>query len=195
MFAALALTAVCLVAPVNGDVVQPYSPSGQYSGHWGVDFEALPADHVYAPVAGVVSFAGSVAGMKSVTIQPVGEFKVSVSYLATIGVARGGVVRRGQLIGTAGLERGVLGVHLSTRIGGKYVDPIDQMGCRSTDISRALRLVTPPQLYPRPRANRNSRRNIRSDTHRPPPRRRDSAAPGRTRSGLVHAGRRPLAKG
>lgn len=195
MFAAFALAAVCLVAPVSGDTVEPYSPSGQYSGHWGIDFEALPGEDVYAPVAGVVSFAGSVAGMKSVTIQPVDEFKVSVSYLATIGVVRGVVVRRGQLIGTAGLERGVVGVHLSTRIGGKYVDPANQLGCRSTDISRALRLVTPPQLYPRPRANRNSRRNIRSDTHRPPPRRRDSATPGRTRSGAVHASRGSLAKG
>ncbi len=186
MLFVLAAAAVCLVAPVSGPVTEPYAPSGQYSGHWGVDFAAEVGDEVHAPVAGTVSFAGSVAGMKSVTIQPVSGFKVSISYLATVGVVRGTVVRRGSVVGRAGLEKGMSGVHMSTRIDGQYVDPVGQMGCRATDISRALRLVTPPQPYPRSRANRNPRRNIRPDSSRPSPRRRDRAASGPSRPGPVH---------
>ena len=195
MFVVLAAVAVCLIAPVDGAIAEPFSPSGQYSGHWGVDFESEIGDNVRAPVAGSVSFAGSVAGMRSVTIQPVGGFKVSISYLASIGVSRGAFVRSGQVIGTAGVEKRIPGVHMSTRIGGKYVDPVDQMGCRTTDITRALRLVAPPQPYPRSRANRNSRRNLRPDSYRPPPRRGDSVASGRSRSGPVHPHRPALAEG
>jgi hypothetical protein len=97
-------------------------------------------------------------------------------------------------VGTAGIEKGLSGVHVSMRIGDKYVDPVDQLGCRTTDISRALRLVTPPQPYPRSRANRNTRRNIRSDTHRSSPRWRDGATPGGTRSSPIHASRRSMAE-
>jgi len=189
VFSILAVAAVCLIPPVNGAVTEPYSPSGQYAGHWGIDFAADVGDDVAAPVSGTVSFAGSVAGMKSVTIQPMSGFKVSISYLATVGVARGAAVRRGQVIGTAGVEKGEPGVHMSTRIGGKYVDPADQLGCRATDITRALRLVTPPQPYPRSRANRNSRRNIRPDSHRPSSRWRNSAASGQSRSSALHSRR------
>ena len=71
MFVVLAAVAVCLIAPVEGAMTEPFLPSGQYSGHWGVDFEAELGDEVRAPASGTVSFAGSVAGMKSVTIQPV----------------------------------------------------------------------------------------------------------------------------
>lgn len=171
MFSALAIAAICLVPPVNGPVTADYSPSGRYGGHWGVDYAAEVGDLVHAPASGVVTFAGSVAGMKTITIQPVDGLKVSVSYLSGVGVAAGRYVRRGMRIGEAGTEDGVPGVHLSTRIDGTYVDPQTQMGCRSTEITRALRLVTPPQPYPRRRANRNSRWDLRSDPHRAPARR------------------------
>ena len=188
MFAALAIAAVCLTTPVNGELIAAYSPSGQYSGHWGVDYVAPIGSLVWAPVSGVVTFAGSVAGMNSVTIQPVSGFKVSVSYLQTVEVSRGSWVRRGQVVGTTGLGHGTAVVHMSTRINGRYVDPISQMGCRSTDISRALRLVTPPQPYPRSRANRNPGRDVRSDPHRPSPRWRDGSRSGATRQGRLLTG-------
>jgi murein DD-endopeptidase MepM/ murein hydrolase activator NlpD len=171
MLGVFAIAAVCLVSPVDGPVIDGYSPSGRYGGHWGVDYEANIGDPVYAPASGIVTFAGSVAGMQTITIQPVTGFKVSVSYLSGIGVSAGDDVRRGLRVGWAGVEDGVPGVHLSTRIGGRYVDPATQMGCRSTEITRALRLVTPPQPYPRRRANRNSRRDLRSHPHSPPARR------------------------
>ena len=171
MLAVFVVAAICLVPPVDGPVIDNYSPSGQYGGHWGVDYGARFGDPVYAPTSGIVTFAGSVAGMQTITIQPVPGLKVSISYLSGVAVNAGDYVRQGLRIGRAGLEGGVPGVHLSTRIGDRYVDPATQMGCRPTEITRALRLVTPPQPYPRRRANRNPRRDLRSNSHRPPARR------------------------
>jgi len=163
------LATVCLSPPVDGPVISPYAPAGQYAGHWGVDFSALPGSEVRAAASGRVTFAGSVAGMKSVTIEPIPGFKVSVSYLSAALVPNGARVIRGQVIARSGLPHGVPGVHFSTRIDGRYVDPMTQMGCKETDITRALRLVTPPQPYPRSRANRDTRRNLRSNPSRPSP--------------------------
>lgn len=194
MFVFLAIAAVCLSPPVNGPVNAGYSPSGQYAGHWGVDYQADVGDPVKAPASGVVTFAGSVAGMRSVTIQPVSGFKVSVSYLSSLSVSAGQRVDRGEVVGAAGSAHDSGGVHLSTRINGSYVDPATQMGCFSTDITRALRLVTPPQPYPRTRANRNPGRDLRSDSHRPSPRRGNGTSPTGAGSGRVHPGRGTLAE-
>ena len=79
---------------------------------------------------GVVTFAGSVAGMISVTIEPVPGFKVSVSYLSSRLVRSGQQVNRGTIVGRSGSPHGVAGVHLSTRIGGSYVDPRSRLGCQ-----------------------------------------------------------------
>ncbi len=189
MFAVLAVAAVCLSPPVNGPVIAPYSPIGNYGGHWGVDYAADLGEEVKAPVAGLVTFAGSVAGMNTVTIQPIDGLKISVSYLASIEVGTGQRVVAGQIVGRAGVHDGVPAVHMSTRINGRYVDPATQMGCVQTEITRALRLLPPPQPYPRPRANRNPRRNIRSDPRRSSPRRRKRTPSVPPRSGAPHTGR------
>lgn len=194
MLGVFAVAAICLVPPVDGPMIDGYSPSGQYGGHWGVDYEATLGDPVDAPASGIVTFAGSVAGMQTITIQPVTGFKVSVSYLSGIDVSAGDYVRRGLRIGRAGVEDGASGVHLSTRIGGRYVDPATQMGCRSTEITRALRLVTPPQPYPRRRANRNPRRDLRSHPYRSSSRRRGRSPSGRSGQDSLHARGEPLAE-
>jgi murein DD-endopeptidase MepM/ murein hydrolase activator NlpD len=149
MFAVLAITAVCLVPPVAGPVVAGYAPVGRYEGHWGVDYGVGVGAPVRAPADGSVTFAGSVAGMLTVTIEPVPGFKTSLSYLSAIQTVAGSRVDRGDVVGRAGSPHGTPGVHFSTRIDGNYVDPLSQLGCRDTDIARALRLVTPPRAYPR----------------------------------------------
>ena len=88
-------------------------------------------------------------------------------------VASGTMLDRGEVVGRSGSPHGVNGVHLSTRIDGEYVDPESQLGCRDTDITRALRLVTPPGPYARQRAHRDPGRDVRPDPYRPSPRRRD----------------------
>lgn len=194
MVFAFALTAVCLISPVTGPVVAGYSPVGSYGGHWGVDYAAPVGTEVVAPASGQVTFAGSVAGMRTVTIEPVPGFKVSLSYLSQVLVKKGDRVTRGEKVGLSGEPHGKPGVHLSTRIGGKYVDPVGQMGCRKTDITRALRLVTPPMAYSRRRAHRHSRRDVRPDPHSSPSRRRDGAFDIWPRSRRLHAGRGSLAE-
>ncbi len=194
MLAFFAIAAVCLVPPVEGPLVAGYSPSGQYQGHWGVDYVTPYEAIVLAPASGVVTFAGSVAGMRSVTIEAVPGFKISVSYLSDIGVQQGSWVRRGEQIGTAGLPHSRPGVHMSTRIDGRYVDPERQIGCRSTDVSRALRLITPPRPYPRSRAHRHSRRDFRPDTPGSPPCRASRPSSGTTGPPALHAGGGPLAE-
>jgi murein DD-endopeptidase MepM/ murein hydrolase activator NlpD len=149
MLAAFAIAAVCLSAPVDGPVVAAFAPVGEYGGHWGLDYSVPVGAEVRAPSSGVVTFAGAVAGMRTITIEPVPGFKVSVSYLSQVGVATGQRVRRGEVIGLAGTPHGSPGAHLSTRIDGRYVDPRPLLGCIDTDISRALRLVTPPTGPPR----------------------------------------------
>ena len=195
MVFAFALAAVCLVSPVNGPVVAGYSPVGQYGGHWGVDYSVPVGTEVTAPATGRVTFAGSVAGMRTVTIEPVAGFKVSVSYLSEVSARLGDQVARGKRVGLSGEPHGRTGVHLSTRIDGKYVDPAKQMGCRNTDISRALRLVTPPVPYSRRREHRHSWRDVRPDPYSSSPRRRVGAVQLRARSGGVHAGGGSLSKG
>lgn len=189
MLTQLAIAAICLVAPVDGAVVRGYEPVGQYGGHWGADFGTPVGTEVGAPATGVVTFAGSVAGMLSVTIEPTPGMRVSVSYLQEIRVRRGDTVRVGDVVAASGVDHGIPAVHMSVRIDGRYVDPAGQLGCRNTDISRALRLVTPAQPYPRPRAHRNPWRDLRSDPHRPPTGRGGGHAPGRAGSGALHARR------
>lgn len=167
----LAIAAVCVSAPVEGPMTAPFAPVGEYAGHWGVDFDAEPGTTVRAPVSGTVTFAGSVAGMRTVTIEPVPGLKVSVSYLSVVDVSSGAGVTRGQRVGSSGVPHGMPGVHLSVRVDGRYVDPAGFLGCRTTDITRALRLVEPPMPYPRRRANRHPRWDLRPHPHRPPARR------------------------
>lgn len=189
MFTVLTIAAVCLLPPVDGEVRAPYQPQGRYGGHWGVDYTAAVGELVRAPVSGRVTFSGSVAGMRSVTIEPVPGVKVSLSYLERIAVTRGTVVARGSPIATAGKPHGLPGVHMSVRIDGRYVDPASQIGCARTDVTRALRLIRPPQPYPRSRANRNPGRNLRSDSHRAPTHRRTGPAPARPGPRVGHARR------
>ena len=186
MLAAFALAAVCLSPPVSGPVIAGYSPTGAYAGHWGVDYAAPTGEDVRASAAGRVSFAGTVAGMMTVTIEPVPGLKVSTSFLSRVDVTTGQFVASGDALGVVGTPHGRSGVHLSVRIDGRYVDPEGQMGCRSTDISRALWLVTPPSPYPRRRADGNSRRNLRPDSRRPFARRGGRHGAGRPRPGSFH---------
>ena len=65
----MAVGLACLIAPVTGSQTAPFAPEGAYAGHWGVDFTAAEGSAVKAPLSGTVSFAGSVAGMQTVTIE------------------------------------------------------------------------------------------------------------------------------
>ncbi len=102
----------------------PFAP-----GHRGVDVAAPTGSLVRASAAGVVSFAGSVAGNLTVTIDHGAGLLTTYSFLAQARVAKGAPVRRGDVVGTVG--RGHTGsgfpphVHLSARRDGFYFDPLE----------------------------------------------------------------------
>ena len=129
------LLVVCLtVPPVDGPAVADFAPSAGYAGHWGVDLAARPDSEVRAPASGVVTFAGRVAGMRSVTIRVNDELRVSLSYLSSVAVSVGDRVPAGRIVGRSGLAHGEPAVHMSTRIDGTYVDPMGYLRCRSGTI-------------------------------------------------------------
>jgi len=153
------LMSVCLEAPVSGSVIAEFAPIGQFGGHWGIDLAATPGTIVRAPTDGRVTFAGRVAGMRTVTVDVGGGILVSVSYLERVSVASGTLVRPGDELGRSGLAHGRPGLHLSVRQTGRYVDPAPYLACRRIG---ELHLLPPPRAstYPAQRAQRPARRNI-----------------------------------
>lgn len=119
--------------PVSGEVLRPFDPTHR-DGHWGVDLASSPAAVVRSPVSGEVTFAGRVAGMQSVTVAPSSQVRVSLSYLSEIWVVTGQRLTVGQPLGRSGSDHGRSAVHLSLRVGGRYVDPLLALACGPTDV-------------------------------------------------------------
>lgn len=115
--------------PLYGALVRPYdAPDDPYApGHRGIDVGAAAGAAVHASAPGTVSFAGSVAGNRTVTVDHGGGLLSTYSFLATISVARGASVARGTPLGTLGAGHPGSGapphVHLSMRRDGVYLDP------------------------------------------------------------------------
>ena len=165
-----------MIPPVEAPVIQPYAPIGQYGGHWGIDFAVPVGSAVRASDGGVVSFAGVVAGNRTLTVDHGGGLRSSYSYLSAIGVVAGSPVGRGERLGSSGLAHGTGAVHFSVRIDGSYVDPARLFDCLWPNAAAALRLVpvsrsSSRSAYPVERETRNSRRDFRSTAHRPSDRR------------------------
>ena len=136
----LAMIAACLIT-LPGPVTESFGPQGDYAGHWGIDVAVPVGTGVLAPLDGIVTFAGEVAGVKSVTIRS-GLFRVSLSYLSRVDTELGRFVRKGDWVGRAGAPHGVPGLHLGLRVGDHYVDPVPYARCA---VGGTLRLL-PPML-------------------------------------------------
>ncbi len=123
--------------PVRSTVVatwqasaNPYGP-----GHRGVDLAVESGDPVAAMAAGVVGFAGVVAGRAWVSVDHPDGLRTTVGPLAVVAVAAGQEVRQGQFVGAAAgtahadarmPSTGRL--HVSARVDGTYVDPVPLVG-------------------------------------------------------------------
>lgn len=143
LIAALLFPSPCpeVVTPVSGPVVEEFAPIGEYAGHWGVDFAALPGTPVGAVAGGTVTFAGPVAGRLSVSVDHGRGFVTTLSYLSSVDVRKGQPVAAGEVVGVSGRAHGTDSVHLSLRIDGEYTDPLVLFSCQVGSISDALRLV------------------------------------------------------
>jgi triacylglycerol esterase/lipase EstA (alpha/beta hydrolase family) len=111
--------------PVDATVVEPFHvEGGPYSrGNRGSDYGTAPGTEVRAAADGTVTFAGTVAGSRHVTVLHDDGVRTTYSYLDEIRVARGQQVRRGQVVGTT-----VGQLHLSARRGDAYFDPATLFG-------------------------------------------------------------------
>jgi len=169
------------------EIVRPYGPTGRWSGHFGMDL-AVPAGSVVRSVgSGTVTFAGVVAGRRSVTVDHGGGIRTSYSYLTAQLVSTGRRVGRGSPLGYSGIHDGRAAVHLSLRKGVDYMDPLALTRC-SLVPHPGLWLASSLAMYPGQR-ERNPRRHIRSSTLRTSCGRPRGARATRARYGASHGGR------
>ena len=117
--------------PLYGELVRIYDapPDPFAAGHRGVDVSAPVGALVRASAVGVVSFAGNVAGNRTVTVDHGGGLLTSYSFLSGISVSKGTAVEQGEPVGTIGSGHPGSSlpphVHLSARRDGVYFDPLE----------------------------------------------------------------------
>jgi len=125
--AGLAPSSSCLLPPVTAPVVDPFrAPACEWCpGNRGLQYGAPPGAVVRAAAAGVVSFAGVVAGTRYVIVDhAVGGLRATYGGLATSELAGGDVVAAGAVIGRVGDH----GLHFGLRRGEAYLDPAPVLG-------------------------------------------------------------------
>ena len=118
-------TAVRYAPPVPGPVTRLFDrPLHRWSaGHRGVDLAAAPGTTVRSPAAGVVTFAGPVAGRGVVTVRHADGLRSSLEPVATT-LTAGDQVLRGTPLGTLEDREGHDGLHWGVRDAGTYLDPL-----------------------------------------------------------------------
>ena len=114
------------VWPLVGDVIHGFErPSTAWAaGHRGIDIQALPGAEVRAPVAGLITFVGPVAGRGVIVLRTLEDDDVTLEPIEPA-VVLGDVVNAGDIVGF--LRGGHLGrnaLHLGIRVKGEYVDPL-----------------------------------------------------------------------
>lgn len=108
------------VPPVEAPVVDGFRPPAtRYGpGNRGLEYGTEPGVAVAAVADGVVTFAGTVAGTRHVTIRHADGVRTTYSFLAEVTVVAGQSVRQGQVLGTTAAR-----LHLGARRGDAYFDP------------------------------------------------------------------------
>ncbi len=107
-------------------IVRPFiAPATAYAaGHRGIDIAATSGAAVFAPDAGVVSFAGTVVDRPVLSISYPGGVVASFEPVTTTLVA-GTPVRKGQQVGTLIAGHCVtVCLHFGVRLHGEYVSPL-----------------------------------------------------------------------
>lgn len=132
--------------PLYGDLIRtwdapddnPFAP-----GHRGIDVAAPTGTAVRASAPGTVSFAGSVVGNRSVTVDHGEGIRTTYSFLKETKVTKGQKVDLGTVVGLVGAghpgRTGEAHVHLSARRNGVYFDPIELY--LGTDIAGLLSIT------------------------------------------------------
>lgn len=108
------------VAPVDAPVRDPFRrPACTWCpGNRGLEYTTVPGQPVTAAAAGLVSFAGTVAGARWVVVDHADGLRTSYGHLASVAVTVGRRVAAREELGTAS-DR----LHLGVRRGDDYLDP------------------------------------------------------------------------
>ena len=135
-------TTTTWVRPVDGPVTRSFEHPDRYGpGHRGVTFAAPFGTAVRAAGGGVVTFAGTIAGVRWLSVAHANGLRTTYGHLDTLVVARGDRVEAGVPIATVDATGSL---HLGLRRDDEYLDPMqlfDAMRARSR-----IRLVTPRGL-------------------------------------------------
>lgn len=117
--------------PVDAPVADPFRPPAtEYGpGNRGLAYDLAPRTPIRATADGDVVFAGRVGATQHVTVLHADGLRTSYSFLTATAVRRGDLVRRGDVVGEAGM-----GFHLGARDGEHYLDPESLFGQRAVDV-------------------------------------------------------------
>ncbi|MFZ6004926.1 MAG: peptidoglycan DD-metalloendopeptidase family protein [Actinomycetota bacterium] len=132
------------LAPVDAPVVDPFRPpAGPYAaGNRGLEYGTAPGAAVRAAAGGVVTFAGTVAGTRHVTVLHPDGLRTSYSFLATVEVVVGQRLSQGERLGTTAGH-----LHLGARAGDAYLDPSALFGTAQVRV-RLVPFDEPPGTGP-----------------------------------------------
>ena len=128
------------VPPVDAPVLDPFRPptSPYGAGNRGLEYATPAGTLVRASAEGQVTFAGSVAGSRHVTLLHADGVRTTYSFLARVDVVVGQRVEQSDVVG---LTAGAL--HLGARRGDSYFDPASLFGTGTTRV-RLVPFDEPP---------------------------------------------------
>lgn len=142
-----AAAAECLWPPVDAPIVDRFrAPDCPYcAGNRGLEYAVGPGTPVRAMAAGIVTFAGDVAGTRYLVVRHADGRLATYGRLGSIALARGAVVAAGAVVATT-----TEGLYVGLREGDAYLDPEPLLG----QLRRRPRLVpldgTPARPPPGP---------------------------------------------
>ncbi len=130
-----ALAAACWQAPVDGHVTDPFRepPCPYCAGNRGLEYQVGVDADVRAVEAGVVSWAGTIAGTRYVVVRHGDGWRTTYGRLTASSLRTGDPVGRRGVIGTASGS-----FYFGLRVGEEYRDPAPHLG----------QLVGRPRLIP-----------------------------------------------
>jgi murein DD-endopeptidase MepM/ murein hydrolase activator NlpD len=115
----------CLLPPADATVVDPFRepPCAYCPGNRGIEYELPVGSAVVASTPGVVSFAGTVAGVSYVVIDHGDGWRTTYGKLSAVRVRAGQRLTQGQELG-----RSTDQLFFGLRHGDRYVDPGPLLG-------------------------------------------------------------------
>ena len=130
-----AVAAPCWQPPVVGHVTDPFrEPSCPYcAGNRGLEYRVGANVQVRAVAAGVVTWAGAIAGNRYVVVRHANGWRTTYGQLSESALRSGDRIARRSIVGTASMT-----FYFGLRVGEQYCDPAPHLG----------QLVGRPRLVP-----------------------------------------------